>query len=111
MDWTVSDFNEATKYYKVPPKPEGYIAFLGDKQFKSSGQKTVFKSIGVLKQSLRYCLDYSVKEVVRKKLIGMGVSGSDIHRHPWYEKAYENFFDQALKSGYLRIVELKANSK
>lgn len=109
MELTTKDFEHITRYWVTEPKPQGYIAYLGDKQFKSSGSKTVFKSIGVLKQSLRYALEYQVKEVMRKKLIEGGVLERDLYDIPEYQHAYESFFEQATKSGYLKIVELTAN--
>lgn len=109
MEFTIDDFKYITRYRSIEPKPQGYIAYLGDKQFQSTGSKTVFKSIGILKQTLRYSLEYQVKEVMRKKLIEGGVLERDLYSIPEYQHAYESFFEQAMKSGYLKIVELTAN--
>lgn len=109
MDFTTKDFEYITRYSVTEPKPQGFIAYLGDKQFKSTGSKTVFKSIGVLKQSLRYSLEYQVKQTAREKLIESGVPEGDLYSTPEYQHAYEIFFEQVTKSNWLKIVELTAN--
>lgn len=92
------------------PSQKGVVAYLGDYQFISKVRKKVFADRKNLLLSLKANLELNVKAAVAKRLYNTGITSNEIYRHPDYINAWENFMEQVLQSGFLRIVELQTKT-
>lgn len=99
-DFTVSNGNK-----------QGWMIFLGDHLFVSTRQKKkIFAKKAHALSSLRACVEWPIKGMIRKQLIDNGIPSDEVYKYYEYQHAWDNFIKNGTKSGFIQIVELNGNS-
>ena len=108
MHYSEERLEKIIEYFTIAPGDiKAYAILINGHRFRGSSGKTVWPEIGHAKLALNNAISGYVKWIVEEQLIESGVNKEVVTAHPEYKNAYKNFLNWALKTGWIKIVELK----
>lgn len=108
MHYSEERLEKIVEYFTITPgDSKAYAILINGHRFRGSSGKIVWSEIRNAKLALNNAISGYVKWIVKKQLIESGVNKEVVTAHSEYKNTYKNFLNWALKTGWIKIVELK----
>lgn len=86
---------------------KGYAIRINGKTFRTDAGKILWKRKNHAMAALRMTLEFRLKQAVKAKLIGQGLTLSEIYGDSEYIRAYDNFLRYLNNKYLIQIIEVE----
>ena len=86
---------------------KGYAIRINGKTFRTDAGKILWKRKNHAMAALRMALEFRLKQAVKAKLIGQGLTLSEIYGDSEYIRAYDNFLRYLNNKYLIQIIEVE----
>lgn len=86
---------------------KGYAIRINGKTFRTDAGKILWKKKHHAMAAFRMALEFRLKKAIMAKLIGQGLTPSEIYRDSEYIRAYDNFLRYLENNYMIEIIEIE----